>query len=116
MSVKEFIHVVQSRPLMYVEEIRMDYIYYLVIGYLGSNLVNKRDYSVDLEFKRHFDNWLIEWVRKNVDKNYEYHGFIWYKILIDVTKSEREAVELFFSLSEKFFSEINVNNSNFALE
>ncbi|MBD5471844.1 MAG: hypothetical protein HDR20_02755 [Lachnospiraceae bacterium] len=108
MDIKEFINAVQNRPLMYVEEIRMDYIYYLVIGYLGSNLVNKRDYCADLEFKRCFDNWLLEWVRKNVDKNYECHGFIWYKILIDVTKSEKEAVELFFNLSTKFFLEMGL--------
>ena len=48
MSIKEFIKAVQNRPLMYVEEIKIEYIYYLVVGFLGSNRINKAGYSMHI--------------------------------------------------------------------
>ena len=47
MNIKEFICAIQNRPQMYVEEIKLDYIYYLVIGFLGSNLMNKSVSNID---------------------------------------------------------------------
>ena len=95
MNIKDFINAIQNRPKMYVEELRLDYIYYIIIGFLGSNLMNKN----------YFPNWLLEWVRKNKNEYYEKRSFYWYHILIDVTNSEEEAIMLFFELSDKFFEE-----------
>ena len=47
MNIKEFICAIQNRPQMYVEETKLDYIYYLVIGFLGSNLMNKSVSNID---------------------------------------------------------------------
>lgn len=105
MDIKEFIAAIQNRPKMFVEEIRLDYLYYLIWGYLGSNLM--KGYSgIDEKFQAHFYNYVLEWVRKNVDENYERNSFFWYHIIRDVTNTEEEAVDLFFKLSEKFFEEI----------
>lgn len=108
MNIKEFINAIRSRPQMYVEEVRLDYIYYLVIGYLGCTLMNKSDCMTDQKFKSHFPNWLLVWVKENVDENYESKSFFWYHILRDVTKNESEAIELFFKLCNKFFQEIDL--------
>ena len=105
MNIKDFINAIQSRPKMYVEELRLDYIYYIIIGFLGSNLMNKNACSLDQAYKNYFPNWLLEWVRKNKNEYYEIRSFYWYHILIDVTNSEEEAIMLFFELSDKFFEE-----------
>lgn len=106
MNIKEFINAIRNRPMMYVEEMRLDYIYYLVIGYLGCNLINKTDCVIDQKFKSHFPNWLIRWVKANVDESYERQSFFWHHILRDVTCNESEAIELFFKLCNEFFKEI----------
>ena len=105
MNIKDLINAIQSRPKMYVEELRLDYIYYIIIGFLGSNLMNKNACSLDQAYKNYFPNWLLEWVRKNKNEYYEKRSFYWYHILIDVTNSEEEAIMLFFELSDKFFEE-----------
>lgn len=105
MDIKEFIAAIQNRPKMFVEEVRLDYLYYLIFGYLGSNLM--KEYSdIDEKFSAHFYNYVLEWVRKNVDENYERNSFFWYHIIRDVTNTEEEAVDLFFMLCEIFFEEI----------
>ena len=108
MNIKEFISAIQKRPQMYVKEVRLDYIYYLVIGYLGSSLINESSCSIDQKFKAHFSNWVLEWVRKNVDESYERKSFFWYQILNDVTSNEKEATDLFFKLSAIFFQEVGL--------
>ena len=106
MNIKEFICAIQNRPQMYVEEIKLDYIYYLVIGFWGSNLMNKGVSNIDQMYKSHFSNWILDWVKKNVNENYERSNFFWYHILRDVTDNEDEAVQLFFKLSNMFFEEV----------
>ena len=108
MNIKEFISAIQKRPKMYVEEVRVDYIYYLVSGFLGSNLINESGCSIDRKFKAHFSNWVLEWVRKNVDESYDRKSFFWYQILNDVTRNENEATDLFFKLSNIFFQEVDL--------
>ena len=76
------------------------------VGYLGCNLINKTDCVIDQKFKSHFPNWLIRWVKANVDESYERQSFFWHHILRDVTCNESEAIELFFKLCNKFFKEI----------
>lgn len=105
MNIKEFIISVRNRPQMYIEEIRLDYIYYLVIGFLGSNLINKDSCIIDQNFKSHFFKWVLKWVKKNVDKEYEQKSFFWYHIFNEITSNEEEAVELFFNLCDEFFEE-----------
>lgn len=108
MNIKEFINAIGNRPKMYVEEMKLDYIYYLVIGYLGCTLINKTDCIIEQKFKSHFPNWLLVWVKKNVDEKYERQSFFWHHILRDVTNNESEAIELFFKLSNEFFQEIDL--------
>lgn len=105
MDIKEFIAAIQNRPKMYVEEVRLDYLYYLIWGYLGGNLM--KGYSdIEKKFQAYFYNYVLEWARKNVDENYERNSLFWHQIIRDVTNTEEEAVDLFFKLSEKFFEGI----------
>lgn len=90
---------------MYVEKIKISYIYYLVIGFLGSNLIKQDNYRIDRLFKQYFTGWVLNWVKENIDSNYEKNSFFWYRMLIEISDSEENAVELFFELSENFFEE-----------
>lgn len=110
MDIKTFINSIQTTPRMYIEEIKIEYIYYLVVGFIGSNLINGRTYNSDQKFKEYFSGWLLNWVTKNLDKNYERKSFFWYHILCDVTDSESEAVELFFELCSIFFEQLDELN------
>ena len=107
MNVKEFINAIRNRPRMYVEDIKLDYIYYLIIGFLGSNLINKKGNNIDQIYKSFFCQWMLKWVKENVNENYERKSFFWYNIIRDVTNSEDEAVQLFFELTDKFFEEMD---------
>lgn len=105
MSIEKFIKAIRNRPLMYVEKLEINYIYYLVIGFLGSNLMKGDIYKIDRIFHKHFVGWVIKWVQENVDSNYVKKSFYWHHIFIAITDSEEDAVKLFFELSEKFFEE-----------
>lgn len=54
MDIKTFISCIQTTPRMYIEEIKLEYIYYLVIGFIGSNLINGRTYNSDQKLKNIF--------------------------------------------------------------
>ena len=91
---------------MYVDEVRIDYIFYLIFGYLGSNLMKEQCY-IDEQFRNCFFDWVLNWVKLNIDENYECTSFFWYHIIKDVTDTESEAVEMFFNLSNKFFAQLD---------
>ena len=103
MNLKELINLIQKRPGVFVEEERLDYVYYLVCGHLGCNLKNKMNYKEDLNFSSFFPRWLLIWVRDHVDKNYEVRNLVWYHIIEDVTNTDNEALALFFKLCDEFF-------------
>lgn len=105
MNIKEFISAVRNRPRMYVKEERLDYVYYLIIGYLGSNLSNDNIDKEDSKFHSFFPEWLLAWTKVYVDKGYERKNFFWYCIIKDVASSENEAFELFFKLCDEFFQQ-----------
>lgn len=105
-NVKELISGIQKRPLMYVEEERLDYIFYLILGHVASNLMNGSNDKEDIKFNSFFERWLLGWVRRNVDKKYKLRDiWWWHHIIKDVTNSEKEATELFYRLCEEFFQE-----------
>lgn len=109
MNVEEFILAIQERPLMYVESVRIDYIFYLLKGYVGSNLVYKDD--IDVAFHSRFYLWVLNWANENTDKKFEMdEGFYWHNILTEISFDEKEAVELFFKLSKEFFDKCKKDN------
>ena len=103
MNIKEYLSAVQNRPCMFLEEERLDYLYHLIIGYVGSNSANGNNSKEDLKFISYFSRWLLAWVRNHVNHNYEPKTMIWYHTIKDVTSSENEAIDLFFKLCDEFF-------------
>lgn len=74
MNVNEFINAIQNRPQMLVEEVRIDYLFYLIFGFLGSNLMKEQCY-IDQKFRNYFYDWVINWVKNNIDEKYECNSF-----------------------------------------
>lgn len=98
---------IRRRPRMYVDEVKIEYIYHFLFGYSMGN--REKESESDKIFRLAFSKWFFGWIIKNLDSNYENQSFVWYHMLIDVTNSAEEAVELFFQLSEKFFEEYHNN-------
>jgi hypothetical protein len=105
MNVKEFIQAIKKNPRMFVEEIRMDYIEHVIYGFISCNLLNKRGDHIDLQFHNYFWNWMVTWIKKNIDRKYKEKYYSWNKTLKDVTNNETETIELFFKLCDLFFEE-----------
>lgn len=106
MNVEKFILAIKNRPLMYVEQIRIDYIFYLLKGYVGSNLSIEEKKEIDYTFHSKFYQWVLAWTNKNTDKVFETsESYYWHKILSEVSDSEQSAVNLFFELCDTFFEE-----------
>ena len=108
MNIEEFILCVEKKPLMYVEKVRIDYIYYLIKGYLGGCLDKKQ--NIDVAFHSKFYQWVLKWINDNTQKNFDKRAsFHWHNILTEISTDEKEAVELFFKLSKQFFEEYRKN-------
>lgn len=105
MYIKELIKSIQVRPLMYLQEEKIDYMYHFLEGHCGL----ARRYSMTSEMDKHFGSWFVKWLNKWVVENYdnmhEFKTFYWNDTLKEITKNEEEAVQLFYKLCEQFFSD-----------
>ena len=105
MYIKELIKSIQVRPLMYLQEEKIDYMYHFLEGHCGL----ARRYSMTSEMDKHFEIWFVKWLNKWVVENYdnmhEFKTFYWNDTLKEITKNEEEAVQLFYKLCEQFFSD-----------
>lgn len=107
-NIDVLISLVEKRPLMFIESKRIDYLYYLLIGYLAGKGDQKTD--IDRYFHSRFFHWSLQWVRNNINTNYDLHGIYWYYIYKDNTKNEEEALNLFFRVCKIFFLEYYSNH------
>lgn len=102
MDIEELIFTIEKRPLMYMEEVRIDYIFYILKGYLSGTLDNKKNST----FHSNFYRWLVEWMNNNTEYCFKIQeGFYWHNIFTQVTSNNGEAVALFFQLCRSFFDE-----------
>ena len=108
MNIQELIKNIRKRPLMYIAELRLDYIEHFISGVSCGCLSD--DNSIDKMFPNYFQKYIIKWIRENIDANYEVNSLWFYKSIRDVTKDEHQAVEMFFELCDSFFDEYNRTN------
>ena len=105
MEVYNLIKSIQKRPLMYIHEEKIDYIYYLLVGYCAALTKHNSPTEMDKKFSFWFGKWLNDWIKFNYDDNCQLKTYCWGEILKEITKSEEEAVQLFYKLCERFFSD-----------
>ncbi|MFG6368264.1 MAG: hypothetical protein K1W16_07515 [Lachnospiraceae bacterium] len=95
----------KKKPQAVLNEVRIDYLEYVIDGFKGCNKINGFDDDIAVQFHYYFSDWLINWIQSNRDKKYEKQHFFWYHTFRDLTNDEEEAVTLFFTLCDKFFEE-----------
>lgn len=104
-TIEELINRIEKRPKMFVHEVRLDYIYYLLAGYIGCAVQTKFIEKKDIYFREKFFVWLKKWAEINFNKDYSGKPILWYDIIEDNTSSNEDAVAKFYALSKQFFVE-----------
>jgi len=113
MKIRQLINAMKKRPGMYVKEERIDYIYYLLSGYCGSN-VNLEDDDINRKFRLWFWKWLLQWIEENVDAEYEPKSCYWYDDIKAIAGDEKKEVPLFYELCDMFFEDYNEKRGYFS--
>ena len=111
-NVEKLINRIRQRPGAFVYKIRLDYIYYLIKGYLFCSANNKPINEIDEYFEKNFNKWVAEKLKFHCKiEKADYKGF--YKSIYRFTDNdEKKSVELFFKFSEEFFSVFTSFNQN----
>ncbi len=104
-TLREYIKLIEKKPQAFLNEVRIDYLEYVIDGFKVCNKINDFDDDTAVQFHYYFSDWLINWIQSNRDKRYEKQHFFWYHTFRDLTNDEEEAVTLFFTLCDKFFEE-----------
>ncbi|WP_172253552.1 hypothetical protein [Saccharibacillus deserti] len=111
MNIEELISAIRKRPGMFVQDKRLDYIKYFITGFYCHGFVSKTVAVVDTHFSEEFHRWVKGWIKNNLGINFEEeHG--WYEYIAASTKSNEEAFELFFRLTDEFFREFHQFDKN----
>lgn len=106
MYIKEVIKTMKARPLMFVQEEKIDYICHFIRGFCASaGWYSSGTKEIDSYFEEWFVKWLNNWIIENYDNKHEFKTFYWNETLKEITQSEEEAVQLFYELCEQFFSD-----------
>ena len=103
MNIKELIYSIKKRPGMFVETEKIEYIYYLISGYCGT-CKHFSENEMEKEFRFLFGQWLIVWIRNNVDKDYIPSTGFWYNDLNEIC-IDGNVTKLFYDLCDVFFDD-----------
>lgn len=108
MNVESLIKQIEMRPGMYVGNPSIEKIFHFISGFLYNNVVTNREDEVDLAFRNHFH----EWVKVNLERRYlvkfdEQRNYLFY--INQTFPDEKDRLDVFFGLSNEFFSELNKN-------
>lgn len=111
-EIQELIQGISKRPKMYLAEVKIEYIYYLLEGYCYVN--NKmHGEDMDAKFCYWFWKWLGVWIIENVNSNYMSETVFWYEDIKKIVDDEEDEVPLFFELCALFFEDYNKKRGYF---
>lgn len=108
MVIRELLKSIYKRPLMYIGEKKIEYIYYLILGKCSemNDTYNQMDYA----FIGLFEKWLDSYFLENKIKNNK-SGFFWYKSIIECYGDK--SYNAFFSLVNQFYNDYDNNTDYF---
>lgn len=104
MDIISLVKYIKLRPLMYVKEERLDYIFYLLLGTCSECKRNNED-DLNSNFIMWFGKWLELWMESNSYEMNKY--FWWYEDVISISKDQKDACRLFYELFEMFIEDYN---------
>ena len=100
------LHEIRLRPGMFVKDLRVDLLYYWL---QGRCLVHREEgvpeEEIDATFCQEFGEWLIRWIRENVDENYTPQSKYWYEDIRRILPEGREELDYFLELCKLFFED-----------
>lgn len=92
------------RPPMYVPDLRLDYLYYQLLG--RSLAYCETDFphdEIEETFCQKFGEWLSKWIRENIDRKYNPQSYYWYEDVRRILPEGKEELAYFLELSKLFF-------------
>lgn len=104
MYIEQLIDSIRKRPKMYVQEEKIEYIYYYIFGYCSACHNFSVD-NMDKMFCCWFWKWLEKWIIDNIDSEYQTKSAIWYEDIKKIAGGKQKEINLFFSLSKQFFDD-----------
>ena len=104
MNIKQLVESIEKRPLMFMEEKNVTYLYYIIWGYMIGKGGRDNNCDIDIRFRDEFSPWLRKQLKKH-NKNYDYENYTWNKALESITNTSQEAFDMFFSAFWAFFEE-----------
>lgn len=113
MHIEQLIHAIQQRPKMFMKDVRLDYIYYIIAGYCGAQRDDAEN-ILDKKFCGWFTKWLQIWIQENSKIDTLPNSTWWYETLLMSSENEEEAIKLFFDLCELFFNDFYHKRGYFA--
>lgn len=94
MHIEQLIHAMQQRSKMFMKDVRLDYIYYIIAGYCGAQRDDAEN-SLDKKFCGWFTKWLQIWIQENSKIDTLPNSTWWYETLLMSSENEEEAIKLF---------------------
>ena len=104
MNIRELICTIKKRPGMFLKEKKLEYIYYLILGYCGANKDKEND-NLNKNFSSWFWKWLHLWIEENIDKNYISDSSYWYDDIKKIANNNEHEMDIFFQLCDLFFQD-----------
>ncbi|MCL2082465.1 MAG: hypothetical protein FWH04_04415 [Oscillospiraceae bacterium] len=119
MNIEELQKDMCTRPNVYVFPVKLENILIFESGFLvatgeWSQPCSKVEFkSINRVFSVYSGYWIAQWYTDNIDCNYKLDDAQIFEILQSITKSEDEAIKLYFSLCKNFFDEFRAKKSEY---
>ena len=104
MYIEEAIGVLRKRPGMVVSKKTIEHIYYFISGSCFAGQYLECD-EMDKMFSSWFGEWLLQWVKENMDAQYKPATSYWYMDIKEIAGGAEKEVPLFLDLCENFFDD-----------
>ncbi len=106
MQIEQLIFLIQKRPKMFIKEEKIEYIYYLLLGY--SAATSALSDEIDQKFCCWFGKWLMMWIERNIKANYIPKTAYWYDDIKVIAKMIIMKLHYFMSYVKNFLKIIKI--------
>ena len=115
MEIYELLMAIKRRPLMYVREEKIEFIYYLLAGYCFAMYEHNTETNdnIDCKFVAWFGIWMEKWIKKNKLSDEISIPACWYEYIKKIAKNEKDECKVFYELVDIFFEDYNKKRGDF---
>lgn len=113
MKILNKIAFIKEHPERFMKEEKIEYVYYYLMGYCSIFGTQDKD-DIDQKYFTYFSDWLIDWIKKNIDEKYVPQSDSWYEIIKDITKEPKKPLNVFYDLTKLFFEDYEAKRGYFS--